>query len=159
MSVASAAVGLAFGCEMEDIGVRLRLANSMLVPLVVGVCVSRWDMSAGSSEDSGREVSRYGSMCKVSHLNAEPAAAVSFEADPLGTLNSLFAVKWCMMWSLRESKLSLVHFCLSSAVVPPAQLHVSDPSKECALALEPSLAGISVHAVLLTKLIPHSLPL
>ena len=46
-------------------------------------------------------------------LDAEPAAAVAWEADRLGTLNSLFAVRWCTMWSLRKGKLSLVYFCLS----------------------------------------------
>ena len=93
----------------------------------------------------------------VSRLDAEHAAAVACEADPLGTLNSLFAVRWSMMWSLKKSKLSLVHFCLS--VSCGSLLHVCDLSEECALALKPSLAGIFVHVVLLTKLIPHSLPL
>ena len=60
----------------------------MACNLVVVVCVSRWDMSAGSSVDSRREVSWNGSICTVSRLDAEPAAAVACEADPLGALNS-----------------------------------------------------------------------
>ena len=42
---------------------------------------------------------------------------------------------------------------------PQDRLHVSDLSEECALALEPLLAGIFSQVVLLTKLVPHSLPL
>ena len=41
---------------------------------------------------------------------------------------------------------------------PQDRLHVSDLSKECALALEPLLTGIFFQVVL-TKLVPHSLPL
>ena len=48
-------------------------------------------MSAGSQVDSGREVSWNGSMCTVSRLDAEPAAALAWKADPLGALNSLFS--------------------------------------------------------------------
>ena len=36
---------------------------------VVGVCVSRCEMSEGSQVDSGREVSWNGSMCTVSYLD------------------------------------------------------------------------------------------
>ena len=81
--------------------------------LVIGVCVSRCKMSDGSQVYSGREVSWNGSMCTVSRLDDEPSAALALQADPLGALNSLFAVRWCTVWSLRKSKLSLVHFCLS----------------------------------------------
>ena len=42
---------------------------------------------------------------------------------------------------------------------PLAGLHVSDFPEECALALEPLLAGIFIQIVLLTKLCPHSHPL
>ena len=45
--------------------------------LGVGVCVSRFDRSAGSSMDSEQEVSWNGSMCTVSRLDAEPTAAVT----------------------------------------------------------------------------------
>ena len=44
--------------------------------LVVGICVSRCEMSDGSQVDSGREVSWNGSMYTVSHLDDEPAAAL-----------------------------------------------------------------------------------
>ena len=60
-----------------------------------------------------------GSMCTVSHLDAEPAAVVAWEADSLGTLNSLFAVTWHTMLSLRKSKLSLIYFCLSVSCGSP----------------------------------------
>ena len=50
-------------------------------------------MSAGSQVDSGREVSLNSSMCPVSRLDAEPAAALAWETDPLGALNSFFAVR------------------------------------------------------------------
>ena len=55
-----------------------------------GVCISGCDMSAGSYMDYGREVSCNGSMCTVSLLDAEPAAALAWEADPFGALNLLF---------------------------------------------------------------------
>ena len=70
--------------------------------LGVGVCVSRCDMSAGSYVDSGREVSWHGSMCTVSLLDAEPAAALTWEADLFGALNSLFPLRWRTMWSIRK---------------------------------------------------------
>ena len=38
---------------------------------------------------------------------------------------------------------------------PQDRLHVSDVAEECALALEPLLAGIFFQLVLLTKLVPH----
>ena len=44
---------------------------------VVGACVSRCEMSEGSQVDSGREVSWNGSMCTVSRLDDEPAAALA----------------------------------------------------------------------------------
>ena len=53
------------------------------------MCVQTCDMSAGSYVDSGREVSWNGSMCTVSLLDAEPTAALAWEADPFDTLNSL----------------------------------------------------------------------
>ena len=80
--------------------------------LVVGVCVSRCKISDGWKVDSQREVSWNGSMCTVSCQDNEPTAALVWEADPLGALKSLFAVRWCTMWSQRKSKLSLVHFYL-----------------------------------------------
>ena len=93
----------------------------MLTPrdLGVGVCVSRCNMSAGSYVDSGLEISWNGSMCTVSLLDAEPAAALAWEADPFGALNSLFPLRWRTMWSIRESKLSVVHFCCSVSCGPP----------------------------------------
>ena len=39
------------------------------------------------------------------------------------------------------------------------RLHVSNLPEECALALEPLLAGIFVQVLLVTKLVPYSLPL
>ena len=50
--------------------------------LGIGICVSRLDRFAGSSGDSGWAVSWNGSMCMVSHLDAQLAAAVTWEADP-----------------------------------------------------------------------------
>ena len=61
--------------------------------LVVGLCVSRCDMSAGPFVDSGREVSWNGSVCTVSLLDAGLAAALAWEADPFGALKSLFSFK------------------------------------------------------------------
>ena len=54
-------------------------------------------MSAGSYVDSGQEVSWNGSMCTVSLLEAEPADALAWEADPFGALNSLFPLRWHTM--------------------------------------------------------------
>ena len=47
--------------------------------LVIGVCVSRCEMSEGSQVDSGREVSWNGSVClrTVSYLHDEPTAALA----------------------------------------------------------------------------------
>ena len=130
------------------------------IDLGVGVCVSKLDRSAGSSVDSGREVSWNGSICTVSRLDAEPAAAVAWEADPLGTTNSLFAFKMAHNVVPQEVKIVAGPFQpLCQLWFTLARLHVCDLSEECALALKPSLAGIFVHVVLLTKLIPHSLPL
>ena len=42
---------------------------------------------------------------------------------------------------------------------PLAELHVSDFPEECALALKPLLTGIFIQPVLVTKLVPYSLPL
>ena len=39
-------------------------------------------MSAGSSVDSGQEVSWNSSICTVSFMDADPAAVVAWEADP-----------------------------------------------------------------------------
>ena len=87
----------------------------MACNLVVVVCVSRWDMSAGSSVDSRREVSWNGSICTVSRLDAEPAAAVASEADPLGTLNYWIpdtrygpSLSQNCLWSISASLLAVV---------------------------------------------------
>ena len=127
--------------------------------LGVGVCVSRGDMSAGSQVDSGREVSWNGSMCTVSRLDAEPVAALAWEADPLGALNSLFCCKMAHNVVPQVKIVSGPFLPLCQLWFPLVRLHVSDLSKECALALKPSLAGIFVHVILLTKLIKHRLPL
>ena len=103
MSVASAAVGPASGFETEDTGVRSR-------PGCTWRCIWHGFWMRCILERS---------MCTVSRLDAEPAAALAWEADPLGALNSLFAVRWRMMWSLMKSKLSLVHFCLSVSCGSP----------------------------------------
>ena len=58
--------------------------------LGVGMCVWRWDMSAGSYLDSGQEISWNGCLCTISLLEAELAAALACEADPFGALKSLF---------------------------------------------------------------------
>ena len=55
--------------------------------LGVGVCVVRCDMSDRSYVDSGREVSWNGSMCTISVLDAEPTAALAWEADPFDAPN------------------------------------------------------------------------
>ena len=44
---------------------------------IVGICISRCEMSEGSQVDYGREVSWNGSMCTVSCLDDEPAAALA----------------------------------------------------------------------------------
>ena len=44
---------------------------------IVGVCVSRCEMSEGSQVNSGPEVSWNGSMCTVSRLHDEPAPALA----------------------------------------------------------------------------------
>ena len=98
--------------------------------LGVGVCVSRCEMSAESYVDSGGEVSWNGSMCTVSLLDAEPAGALAWEADPFDSLNSLFPLTWRNIWPLRNWKLSPVHF---AAMVPPGQTSCVSPSqKVCA---------------------------
>ena len=53
------------------------------------------------------------------------------------------------------------HLPLCQLWCPQDRLHVSDLPEECALALEPHLAGIFVQVifVLVTKLVPYSLPL
>ena len=114
-------------------------------------------MSEGSQVNSGREVSWNSSMYTVSRLDDEASAALALEVDPLGALNSLFAVRWHTMLSLRKSKLSGLFLPLCQHWFPLAGLYVCDFLEECALALEPLLAGIQI--VLLTKLCPHSLPL
>ena len=43
----------------------------------VGICVSRCEVSEGSQVDSGREASWNGSVCTVSRLDDEPAAALA----------------------------------------------------------------------------------
>ena len=58
-----------------------------------------------------------------------------------------------------EVKIVSFHFCLCQLWFPLAGLHVSDFPEECALALEPLLEGIFFQIVLLTKLVPQSLPL
>ena len=100
--------------ESAELNVMLTASN-----LVVGIYVSRCKMFDGSQVDSDWEVSWHGSMCTVSRLDDEPAAALAWEADPLGSLNSVFAVRWRTMWSLRKWKLSLVHFCLSVSIGSP----------------------------------------
>ena len=59
-------------------------------------------MSAGSYVDSGREVPWNGSMCTASLVDAEPAAALAWEADPFDGPNSLFPLRWCTIGSLRN---------------------------------------------------------
>ena len=127
--------------------------------LGVGVCVSLCDRSAGSSVDSGREESWNGSMCMVFYLDAEPSAAVVSQADPLGTLNSLFCCNMGQNVVPQEGKIVSGPFLtLCQLWFRLARLRVSDLSKECALALKQSLRGIFVHVVLGTKLIPYSPP-
>ena len=89
--------------------------------------------SAGSYVDSGQEISWNGSMCTVSLLEAEHAAALAWEADPFDTPNSLFPLRWRTIWPLRKWKLSLVHFCRCQLWSPQDRLHVSDlPEEFCA---------------------------
>ena len=61
--------------------------------LGVGICVSMCDMCEGSHVHSGREVSWNGSMCTIFLVDAEPAAALAWDADPFGALNSHFSFK------------------------------------------------------------------
>ena len=97
--------------------------------LGVGVCVSRCNMSAWSFVDSERQVSWNGSMCTVSHLDAEPAAALAWEADPFGALKSLFPLRWRTIAHVVHQEVKIVSgpfLTLCRLWSPQDRLHVSD---------------------------------
>ena len=99
-------------------------------------------------------------MCTVSLLDAEPTAALAWEDDPFDAAKFTFSFKMAHDMAPQEVEIVSGPFLpLCQLWSPQDRLHVSELPEECALALEPLLAGIFVQVVLLTKLVPYSLPL
>ena len=85
--------------------------------LGVGVCVSRLDRSAGSSVESGREVSWKGSMCLSFGCWARYCTGLG--SRPLENPEFTFRCKMVHDVVSEEVKLSQVHFCFSVSCGSP----------------------------------------
>ena len=123
-----------------------------------GECTSTTDRTAGG--DTGRLFLMFGGPVCADRISYCSLDRVLTYKNLIYLLNLQFCCKMAHNVVLEVVKIVSGPFLpLCQLWFPPARLHVSDFPEECALPLEPLLAGIFIQIVLLTKLCPHSLPL